>query len=151
MTTPKAKPETDQDLIGAIAALLESEQDAEPIEDVDEELRAAGYDPGEIGARMARFAEEAYLRSPHNWRQRAARERADAEVRLRQRSSQRERRSRSETLEQISRIIAQSPELGGSPRVQAHFRSLGQATDEDLDDLLAELEFLSEDDSPEGS
>jgi len=144
MTNPKAKPETDQDLVDALATLLESEEDGEQAEFVDEELRAAGYDPAALGARVARVADEAYARSPYNWRQRAAAERAQAEARLRDRATERERRSRSEILEQINVIIARAPDLGESTRVQAHFRNLDQATDDDLDDLLTELEFLED-------
>ncbi len=144
MANGKPKPETDQDLIDALATLLENEEDADQMDAVDEELRSAGYDPAAIGAQMARVAGEAYASSPYNWRRRAAAERAEAEQRLRERSLQRERRGRSEVLDQINAIISRAPDLGESSRVQAHFRNLDEATDEDLEDLLTELEFLED-------
>jgi hypothetical protein len=142
--TVKRKPETDQDLIDVLADLLEHDEADESIEEIDEELRVAGLDPQEVGARIAAIAEEAYRRSPLNWRQRAHAERIEAEGRLREHSRSRPREPRHELVRQIDAIVARSPGMLDVPRVQAHFRNFDSATDEDLADLLAELEFLEE-------
>jgi hypothetical protein len=149
--TVKRKPETDQDLIDVLADLFEHDEANESIEEVDEELRAVGLDPEEVGAKIAAIAEEAYRRSPLNWRQRARAERIEAEGRLRERSRPGPPGPRDEVVRQINVIVARSPGVLDVPRVQAHFRNFDSATDEDLVDLLAELEFLEgEEASSEG-
>jgi hypothetical protein len=145
----KRKPETDQDLINSIAQLLEQEDPDESPELVDDELRAAGFDPEEIGAKIARIAEEAHRRSPLNWRQRARAERTEAERRLARRSDITRLRSRDEIVREINAVVARSPRLQGAPTVQAHFRNFETATNEDLADLLVELEFLEGETSAE--
>ena len=146
----KRKPETDQDLIDALADLLESAEEDESLELVDEELRAAGLDPEAVGQRMAEVAQGAYRASPANWRQRAQAERAAAERQLRQRATRQEQQDRDEIVERINSIVARSPGPQDAPQIQAHFRNFEHATDEDLANLLADLEFLersaSEDD-----
>lgn len=146
----KPKPETEQELIDLLAQLLDSDDPGEPAEQVDEELRASGLDPDEIGAKMATIAEEAYWTSPVNWRQRARDQRADAEARLTRQAGLRQLRTRDELVRDISAVIARSPLLRGAPRVQAHFRNFEAATEEDLADLLSELEFLEAESSQDG-
>ena len=143
----KPKPETEQDLIDLLAQLLDIDDPDESAEQVDEELRAAGLDPDEIGAKMAASAEDAYRSSPLNWRQRAREQRAEAKARLGRRAGIGQFRSRGDIVRDINALVAQSPFLRDAPRVQAHFRNFDTATDEDLADLLAELEFLAEESS----
>jgi len=145
----KRKPETDQDLINSIAQLLEQEDPDESPEVVDDGLRAAGLDPEEVGAKIAAIAEDAYRRSPLNWRQRAREQRFEAERRLAQRSIATQPRRRDDIVREINAIVSRSPRLQGAPTVQAHFRNFETATDEDLAELLVELEFLEEETSAE--
>lgn len=134
----KTKPETDQDVLDAVAALLEHDDPEESIEAVDEDLHALGLDPSTVGTRMAAVASEAYRQSPYNWRQRARAERTAALGRIV--SPAGTASSRTELLARINSIIEQSTEA--RTRVQAHFRNFETATEQDLADLLAELEFL---------
>jgi hypothetical protein len=135
--TPKL--ETEQDLIDAIAEAFEHAEADLSLEEIDDELRAAGLDPGEIGARLAAIAKEAYRQSPHNWRQRSASERADAHRLLNEKLVRRQL-SRDETIRAIETIATRSPDL----RAQAHFRNFEHSTDEDLSALLSELQMLEE-------
>ena len=138
----KRKPETEQDLIDALAELFEQGELGESIDEVDEELRAAGLDPAEVGSKLAKVADEAYRASPAYWRQRAEGERKAAQERLKLRSKTRTGVDRDELIRQIGEIVSRSPKLGEALRVQAHFRNFDVATDEDLADLLDELQFL---------
>ncbi len=134
------KPETEQDLIDALAALLEHDDPDETIEEVDEELRAAGLTPEVVGDRLAAVAKRAFRQSPLNWRQRGTTERAEADRLFRQRLAAKRELSRDEILHEIQAIASRSPEV----RAQAHFRNFERVTDEDLASLLAELQLLEE-------
>lgn len=138
----KRKPETEQEIVDALADLLEHDDQEEPIEEVDADLRAAGLDPAQVGARMAAAAEVAYRDAPENWRTRARAERAKAERRLRQRAATRPSRSREEIIEGFSALAARSPDLRA--RIQAHFRNFETTSDEELADLLDDLLSLAE-------
>lgn len=136
----KSKPETERDLISALAEAFKHAEADLSIGEVDEELRAAGLNPEELGARLAAVAEQAYRQSPYNWRQRASAERAEAERLLRQKLVAKRELSREAMLREIQAISSRSPEV----RAQAHFRNFERATDEDLAGLLAELQLLEE-------
>lgn len=136
----KPKPETERDLVDALAEAFEHAEADLSIEEVDEELRAGGLNPEAVGARLAAVAEQAYRQSPYNWRQRAAAERAEADRRLREKLAAKRLLSREETLREIQAITSRSSEL----RAQAHFRNFEHATDEDLAGLLADLQLLEE-------
>lgn len=138
----KSKPETDQDVLDALAALLEHEDPDDSLEDVYEDLRAAGLDPEAVGSRIADVAADAYRQSPYNWRQRARSERAEALRQLGSRTATSRRRA--ELLARINAIVERSQMA--QTRVQAHFRNFESASDQDLADLLAELEFLADQD-----
>ncbi len=132
---------TDEELARALDELFDEIPPPKTPEEVDAVLREAGFDPHEVATRMEALAERALANSPLNWRNRDQ-EMEEARTQL-GRPSSIPRRTRSEILTAIQQILTQ---LGGEQRelVTAHFRNLEQATDEDLASLLAELEFLAD-------
>lgn len=131
--------ETSEDLVRAFADLFDEIAPETP-EDIDAELREAGYDPDEVAARMRAAAERAIAESPLNWRTRAQQELAEARARVEDFGSALPS-SRENIVQAIKRLLAQ---LG--PRTEqayAHFRNFESLSDEDLASLLTEIEYLA--------
>jgi len=113
------------------------EEDLLTPEEIDAEMREAGLDPEEVGARMHAVAERALASSPWNWRKRAVVELEQERARIAD-ATRPAPRSRADIIGAIRELIAQT----GSQLAYAH-RNLEAQTDEDLADLLRELEYLA--------
>jgi hypothetical protein len=132
-------PETSKDLVEAFASLF-NEVEPETPEEIDAVLRDAGHDLHEVAARMKAIAEKAIADSPLNWRERAKKDLPVALVRLKQ-FSLTATHDRTTIAGAIHELIAQ---LGAEVQPAfAHFRNLDSVSDEDLASLLADLEYLS--------
>lgn len=127
--------ETSAELVRAFADLFD-EVTPETAEEIDAELRAAEYNPEEIGASMQIAVQRALAQSPLNWRNRAQRELEAERSRIDEFARPR-LRSRAETIAAIRQVLAQS----GGHMAYAH-RNLELETDEDLATLLEEIEYL---------
>ena len=67
----KRSIETEHDLINALEDFAYDVTEDETINDVDEELKALGYDLGKVGAESREMASQALAASPLDWRNRA--------------------------------------------------------------------------------
>lgn len=127
--------ETVEEFVRTFDEFLDEEDPMTP-EEIDAQLREAGYDPEEVGARMQAVAERALAESPWNWRSRAQQELEDERVRIVHASAP-SPLDKASLIAAITSLIAQS----GGQMVYAH-RNLESETEEDLASLLAELEYL---------
>ncbi len=132
----KNPPETDQELLRRLGGLLDEAFPEERAE-ADEEIRAVGLDPAVVEARMSAFVEDLIASSPMNWRARAGAERA-AELAKLGAVSRAKGRSVEDLREAVRGMLASFPQL----QPQVSFHKFESASREDLETLLAELEFL---------
>lgn len=135
--TKRKRIETSEDLVHILADLF-NEVSPKTSEEIDDELREAGYDPDEVAEHMKSVAERAIANSPFNWRNQRQ-ELADERARL-ERSTLPPGKSRIQLIEAIKQMLAQ---LGGNAKlIQAYYRNFEEMSDEDLASLQSELEFL---------
>lgn len=118
-----------------LAAFADSEP--ETSDEVNAELREFGVDPEEVSDRLMARAKAALARSPDDWRQRS---RAARQAQLVKRARQRELEGLS--IESLRGLVRQKMADG---HTAAHFRNLEDASAADLAQLLADIEFLDED------
>jgi hypothetical protein len=137
--TERKEPFSDEEFVKRVSELLD-EIGPENAGELDETLRALGLDPDEIGARGQQAAENAMSKSLHNWRQRAPRELEEARRRLSV-TGQRGTLDRAHTTAAILELAGRLGQAG--QHATAHHRNLDAASDQDLDDLLAELQHLA--------
>jgi len=133
-------PSTEAELVERVGELFEAvlpETEAEETEI----LRRAGLDPEAVGSRLAKFASETLAHSPLNWRERAKAEREKALVHFEE-YRHGLIRAASDLKAQITDILTRQPDLGSLPTVRAHFHKLEKTSSNDLESLLAELQFL---------
>ncbi|MHB0874468.1 MAG: hypothetical protein ACYC5O_00335 [Anaerolineae bacterium] len=130
---------TDDELLRAIAHFLSP---VEPMSDdeADAILLENGLDPEAVGARMKAAADAALARSPYNWRTQA-RQQLNVARAAREGAKRRLKLNRQELLDSIQQLLL----AGGREQRVAHayYRNLTEATDEDLESLLMDLESLS--------
>lgn len=126
--------------LALLNASAEAEVEAEPIQVVSAELVRAGIDVESLQRRIQARCDAALDASPHDWRQRAKGER-EREL------ARRARLSVFEGLDAATlrgRIAARLASAAGP--AQVHHRNLDEASVSDLADLLADLEFLADED-----
>lgn len=129
---------TDKELFGAINQLF-SEVEPETPEEIDAVIKAVGYDPKSFAARMETVAKQFAAKSPLNWRNKARTELDLERKRLELHTASR-KRTGNDLRARIQNLLAQ---FGGRPDMAfAHHRNLDTASDEDLESLLEELEYL---------
>lgn len=136
---------TDKELFDAMNQLFSEVEPGTP-EEIDEVIKAIGYDPESFAARMKAVARRSASESPLNWRNKARTELELERKRLESRTAT--RRGVGEELR--TRIQDLLTQLGSKPNVAmafAHHRNLDTASDEDLASLLEELEHLIGDNS----
>lgn len=134
-------PETEEELLDAFLDLLgEVAPDTE--EEVNTFLRASGYDPEELTAQAESTFKEALETSPLDWRNRARQELSAAKKRMTQQGSKTSR-SREENIAAIQMLQQRYGQA-----MAAHFRNidLDNISDEDLESIREEYEFLQADD-----
>lgn len=107
--------------------------------DVDKVLTDAGYKPDEMGKRFQVVANQSMAKSPHNWRNRAhiAQQRAKEDY-LRTIPVEKRFRSRAEIIDAIYSLISQQ-----KLNVAFAHRNFSDQTDDDLESLLNQLEYLA--------
>lgn len=137
--TSKKPIETSEELVRAVEdsleqALLEDDQEANAF------LQENGLDPQLIGDRMQAVAHAALADSPLNWRNRAQVEIKRAQERLGN-TAKRGNLTRTELLEAIERL---RPKIGKDKAAVAFFRNFQELNDDELVAILAELEYLDE-------
>ena len=128
--------QTVEDFVHAFNEFLDEEDPMTP-EEVDAELREAGYDPEEVGARMQAVAERALAESPWNWRSQARKELENERARL-ESTATLVPQDKAALIEAIQKLMSR---FGG--QVSYAYRSLETETVEDLVGLLEELEYLA--------
>lgn len=134
-------PETEEELLDAFLDLLgEVAPDTE--EEVDAFLEASGYDPEELTIQAESMFKQALETSPLDWRNRARQELNAAKKRMTQQGSK-TRRSREENIAAIQMLQQRYGQA-----MAAHFRNidLDNISDEDLESIREEYEFLQADD-----
>jgi hypothetical protein len=135
------KPETDQEFFDLFSRLME-ESLPEGIDEADEELRAAGINPGAVGAEVAAHAATVLERLTEDNEKRAAADREQFRRELEAARSEKEW-TEEELKAEIAALAAEAGPQQGAPAVAAHFHKFeGRATKSDLESLLVELLFL---------
>ncbi|HML23356.1 MAG TPA: hypothetical protein PKD09_17000 [Aggregatilinea sp.] len=132
--------ENTEDLVNAVDDLIENTL-TESLEEADAFLIERGLDPDEIGRRFEQLAQQALSASPLHWKNRARAEidRKRDQLNRRQRSNSLSRDDMLNAIRNLQRALArQAP-------ARAYYRNLEEVTDEDLAGILAELEFLAND------
>jgi ElaB/YqjD/DUF883 family membrane-anchored ribosome-binding protein len=106
---------------------------------VDKVLTDAGYKADEVGQRFREVANQSMAKSPHNWRNRAhaAQQRAKEDY-LKTKHVERRFQSRTEIIDAINSLISQQ-----NMNVGFAHRNFSNQTDEDLESLLDQLEYLA--------
>jgi hypothetical protein len=134
-------PENEEELVVAFDELFDEIPIPETEEEIDDYLRAVGYDPDEVAAHYQTLVQEALAASPLNWRNQ--RERLEQEQARLESTAATAPSNRVEILSAIEHLLSL---VGGTQPVAAHFRSLDleQVSDNDLAELLADLQYLVE-------
>ena len=143
MTDPERRkiPETEEDLFDAFLTLT-----GETAPNTEDEIRtfleASGYDVEELTARAERVFKPALAASPLNWRNRARKEMNAA----REKISESIRRNVIDRQEIIARIQSVLMRPGLAPTTLFRNIDLENISDEDLQSIWEEYEFLQADD-----
>lgn len=129
---------TYKDYLTNLLSFIESREDVLPY-DVDQILTEAGYEPDEEGKKFQTVANESAAKSPYNWRNlaRNAYESARADY-LKKDSAARTHRSRSELIDAIRTLLSQQ-----NMNIAFAHRNFSNQTDEDLESLLDQLEYIA--------
>ena len=128
---------TYKDYLSSLLSFLNSDEE-EPSYDVDQVLTKAGYKPEDVGKKFQAVANESIAKSPHNWRNRASIEHAEAKSGfVRKNSTEKPQQSRSEILNAINTLLSQH-----NLRVALAHRNFSDQSDEDLQSLLDQLEYI---------
>ena len=143
MTDPERRkiPETEEELFDAFLTLT-----GETAPNTEDEIRtfleASGYDLEELTARAERVFKPALAASPLNWRNRARKEMNAARKRMSE-SFSRKVTDRQEIIAAIQAVL-----MRPGPAATALFRNidLENISDEDLQSIWEEYEFLQADD-----
>jgi hypothetical protein len=138
------KNKTYKDYLSNLISFVES--DESPAYDVDQILTSAGYKPNEMGSKFQAIANQSAAKSPHNWRNKAHKAHEDATVEYLKNSVQRHPRSRFELIDAINGLISQY-----HLKLSMANRNFNNQTDEDLESLLKQLEFLASQKSKDSS
>ena len=132
------KNKTYKDYLSSLLSFLNAKEET-PSYDVDQVLTEAGYKPDDVGKKFQVVANQSMARSPHNWRNRAHVDHEDAKAGLSKKDSiERPRRSRSEILDAIHVLLSQQ-----NLKVAFAHRNFSDQTDEDLESLLDQLEYIA--------
>lgn len=132
------KPSTDKEIVAAFDTLFNEISIPTEEDEIDQELREAGYDPDAIAQQMAALAAAALADSPYNWRRRAQ-DAIQVEKAAREAFSITPPRERPALISAIRNLVTST---GGN--AMAAYRNLEEVSDEDLQTLLADLKFLAE-------
>jgi hypothetical protein len=127
-----------KDNLFKLLSFLETKEEI-PSYDVNEVLKKAGFNSEEIGKKFQAVANQSMAKSDLNWRNTAqiAHEQARADY-LRKKSIERPHRSRSEIIEIITLLLTQQ-----NLNLAIAHRNFTNQTDEDLESLLDQLEFIA--------
>jgi hypothetical protein len=132
------KNKTYKDYLSSLLSFLDAKEET-PSYDVDQALTNAGYKPDDVGKKFQVVADKSMARSPHNWRNRARTAHEDAKAGLSKKDTiERPRRSRSEILDAIHVLLSQQ-----NLKVAFAHRNFSDQTDEDLENLLDQLEYIA--------
>lgn len=139
-------PETEEEVFNAFLELFDLIAPEIEIE-VDDILRENGYDPVQLAAQAESVFNEALKNSPLDWRNRARQE-IDTKKAMMAQSQSKPKGTRSEIIAAIQ-AIQQKRGLA----VSAHFRNLDleKISDTDLNEILADLEYLESEDGATSS
>jgi hypothetical protein len=133
----KKTNKTYKEYLENLVSLLRAEGEQQP--DDDQVLKSAGFEPGDVGKKYLSVAQKVMAKSPHNWRNQARNELENARKALIPLTSTgKVKKSRSELVDAISALIT-----GQRLRVGSAYRNLTEQTDEDLESLLRQLEYIA--------
>jgi hypothetical protein len=129
---------TYKDYLSNLLSFLDAKEESSEY-DVDQVLTDAGYKTDEVGKRFQFIANQSMARSPNNWRNRAliAHESAKKDY-LQKNSTKKTHRSRSELMDAINILMTQQ-----NLKVAIAHRNFSNQTDEDLESLLNQLEYMA--------
>lgn len=132
------KNKTYKDYLSHLLSFIESKEEV-PSYDVDQILTDAGYKPDEISKKFQGIANQSAAKSPLNWRNlaRNAHEGATAEY-LKKNSVVKTHRSRFELMDAINTLLSQQ-----NLKIAFAHRNFTDQTDEDLESLLNQLEYIA--------
>jgi hypothetical protein len=127
-----------KDLLSDLLTFM-GEDNEKPEYDIDQLLTEAGFNPDEVGRKFQATANRSIAESPNNWRQSAnvAHEQSKEEY-FRTRPSPKSSRSRNEIIDAINALLSQQ-----DLKVAFAHRNLSEQTDDDLENLLSQLEYLA--------
>lgn len=127
---------TYKEYLDNLLSLLNADEEM-PQEKVDQILHDAGYNSEELGKKFRTIADQAIANSPHNWRSRAAMEHAQARDSFQKASSTKPTLNHSDLIDAINSLVT-----GHNLKVGSAYRNLKDLTDEDLESMLRQLEYL---------
>jgi hypothetical protein len=129
---------TYKDYLSNLLSFLDAKEESSEY-DVDQVLTDAGYNTDEVGKRFQFIANQSMARSPNNWRNRSqiAHESAKKDY-LQKNSTKKTHRSRSELMDAINTLMTQQ-----NLKVAIAHRNFSNQTDEDLESLLNQLEYMA--------
>ena len=132
------KNKTYKDYLSDLLSFMGADNE-KPQYDVDQLLTEAGFNPNEVGSEFQTVANRSMAESPYNWRKNAHVGYTQAKDEYSKiKPSEKSSRSRSELVEAINALLSQQ-----NLRVSFAHRNLSDQTDEDLESLLNQLEYLA--------
>ena len=132
------KNKTNKDHLSNLLSFMGT-NDQEQSYDVDQLLTEAGFTPGEVGKKFQVVANQSMAKSPLNWRKRAHAAHLRAKENYsRTKPVEKRHGSHAEILEAINSLVSQQ-----NLNVAFAHRNLSDQTDEDLESLLNQLEYLA--------
>jgi hypothetical protein len=132
------KNKTNKNHLSDLLSFMGAEKE-EPLYDVDQLLTEAGFNPGEVGKKFQMVANQSMAESPHNWRKSANVAYIQArEDYSKTKPMEKRHRSRAEILEAINSLVSQQ-----NLKVSFAHRNLSDQTDDDLESLLNQLEYIA--------
>lgn len=146
----KRKPiETEQELLNALESFFCDDIEDQPIENIDAELQALGFDANEIGNRLGNFARESLENSMLNWRNKSREIEAAKEKLNHSRIPGIEGLDRPDLINAIQQALSN---LGNrKPNMIPVFnRNFQEVSDNDLRSLLEQLNHLAQQDDSLG-
>lgn len=138
----KRSIETEHDLINALEDFAYDVTEDATINDVDEELKALGYDPGKVGLKFREMASQALAASPLDWRNRARVEVAKAREKLGHLTNPDLKTLDKQSLMESIKLALGKLGFSEPSLMPVQYRNFEQATESDLISLLQHLEYL---------
>lgn len=139
----RKRVETDRDLLNILEDFFCDDIEDEPIESIDADLQALGYDPNDIAIRLGAFARDVIQKSPLNWRNKSQEIETAREKLLTQSLSQAYKLDRHELIDEIKKRLS-NHDYASSGMLPVFNRNFHEMSDNDLRSLLQQLDHMTQ-------